>query len=178
MRYYQSLIDREQMPSGEYDYNKLPKSVIIFVTDFDPFGEGLYRYTFENTCAEKKSLKLGDESIKVVLNTKGEEPKGVNTELIELLKYFHSSTKETAEKASSDFVKRLDKMLEPIKNSPKFGGEFMSIQEKLYTERKMGMEEGIEVGEKKGRQEERKEIIEKMRKTGMTEEQIKLIFAN
>ncbi|MDE7280770.1 MAG: Rpn family recombination-promoting nuclease/putative transposase [Ruminiclostridium sp.] len=194
MRFYQSLIDREQMPSGEFDYNILPKTVIIFVTDFDPFNQGLYRYTFENTCLEKNSLKLGDESIKVVLNTKGKDPEGVNTELIELLKYFHSSTKETAEKASSDFVKRLDKMLEPIKNSPKFGGEFMSIQEKLYTERRMGREEGIEVGVKKGReegiqegrregrqegrQEERKEIIEKMRKTGMTEEQIKIIFAN
>ena len=198
MRYYQSLIDREQMPSGEFDYNILPKTIIIFVTDFDPFGQGLYRYTFENTCLEKNSLKLGDESIKVVLNTKGKNSEGVNTELIELLKYFHSSTKETAENASSDFVKRLDKMLEPIKNSPKFGGEFMSIQEKLYTERRMGMEEGIEVGvkkgievgvkkgreegievgEKKGRQEERQEIIEKMRKTGMSEEQIKLILAN
>ena len=52
-------------------------------------------------------------------------------------------------------------MLEPIKNSPKFGGEFMSIQEKLYTERRVGMEEGIEVGEKKGRQAERQEIMEK-----------------
>ena len=61
---------------------------------------------------------------------------------------------------------------------PEFGGEFMSIQEKLYTERRMGMEEGIEVGEKKGRQEERQEIMEKMRKTGMSEEQIKLILAN
>ncbi|MBD5080441.1 MAG: hypothetical protein HDT44_01595 [Ruminococcaceae bacterium] len=54
----------------------------------------------------------------------------------------------------------------------------MSIQEKLYTERRVGMEEGIEVGEKKGRQAERQEIMEKMRKTGMTEEQIKLILAN
>ena len=58
-------------------------------------------------------------------------------------------------------MKELDKMLEPIKNSPKFGGEFMSIQEKLYTERRVGMEEGIEVGEKKGRQAERQEIMEK-----------------
>ena len=35
MRYYQSMIDREQMPSGTYEYNKLPKSIIIFVTDFE-----------------------------------------------------------------------------------------------------------------------------------------------
>ncbi len=186
MRYYQSLIDREQMPSGEYDYNKLPRTIIIFVTDFDPFDEGLYRYTFENTCAERKALKLGDESIKVVLNTKGKKAEGVKPELIELLKYFHSSTKETAEKTSSDFVKRLDKMLEPIKNSPKFGGEFMSIQEKMYTERRIGREEGkregiregMQKGRQEGRQEERQEITKKMRSMGMTEEQIKAILAN
>ena len=190
MRYYQSLIDREQMPSGEFDYNILPKTVIIFVTDFDPFGQGLYRYTFENTCLEKNSLKLGDESIKVVLNTKGRISEGVKTELVELLKYFQNSTKETAENASSDFVKRLDKMLEPIKNSPKFGGEFMSIQEKIYTEKKISREEGIRIGEKKGREEgiqigEKKgkeegiqEMLEKMRRSGMPEEQIRLILTN
>ena len=178
MRFYQSLIDREQMPSGEFDYNILPKTVIIFVTDFDLFSQGLYRYTFENVCLENNSVKLGDESIKVVLNTKGNNSKGVSDELIELLKYFHNSTKETAEKASSDFVKRLDKMLEPIKNSPKFGGEFMSIQEKIYTEKKISREEGIQIGEKKGKEEGIQEMLEKMRKSGMSEEQIKLILAN
>ena len=119
MRYYQSLMDREQMPSGEYDYGKLPKTIIVFVTDFDLFGKGLYRYTFENICVENNSLALGDESIKVVLSTKGSDSSGVKSELIELLEYFHNSTEETANKASSDFVKNLDKMLEPIKNSPK-----------------------------------------------------------
>ena len=127
---------------------------------------------------ENNSVKLGDDSIKVVLNTKGKDPKGVNNELIELLKYFHNSTKETAEKASSDFVKRLDKMLEPIKNSSKFGGEFMSIQEKIYTEKKISREEGIQIGEKKGKEEGIQEMLEKMRKSGMSEEQIKLILAN
>lgn len=46
----------------------------------------------------------------------------------------------------------------------------MSYQEKMYIERKMGREEG--------RQEERQAIIEKMRKTGMSEEQIKAILAS
>lgn len=94
MRYYQSLIDREQMPSGEYDYSKLPKTIIIFVTDFDPFKRSLYRYTFKNICFEDNSLELNDESIKVVLNTKGKNGEGVNTELIELLKYFSQLHKE------------------------------------------------------------------------------------
>ena len=94
MRYYQSMIDREQMPSGTYEYNKLPKSIIIFVTDFDLFKKGLYRYTFENICKEDNSLNLGDESVKVILNTKGRVRKGIKTELIELLEYFHKHHKK------------------------------------------------------------------------------------
>ncbi len=150
MRYYQSLMDREQMPSGEYDYDKLPKTIIIFVADFDLFGKGLYRYTFENICTENNAVRLGDESIKVVLNTKGISAAGVKPELIELLEYFHSSTKETANKVSSDLVKKLDKMLEPIKNSPKFGGDYMSYQEKIYNERKEAWQEGYQIGEESG----------------------------
>lgn len=178
MRYYQSLIDREQMPSGEYDYSKLPKTIIVFVTDFDLFGKGLYRYTFENICVENNSLALGDESIKVVLSTKGTDSSGVKPELIELLEYFHNSTEETANKASSDFVKKLDKMLEPIKNSPKFGGEYMSYQEAMYTERKMGWQEGRQEGIQEGETKERNRLEKKLREKGMTEKEIKAILAD
>ncbi len=190
MRYYQSLIDREQMPSGEYDYGKLPKTIIVFVTDFDLFDKGLYRYTFENICVENNLLALGDESIKVVLSTKGTDSSGVKPELIELLEYFHNSTEETANKASSDFVKKLDKMLEPIKNSPKFGGDYMSYQEAMYTERKMGWQEGVQEGIQKGKQEgrqegrqegkteERNRLEKKLREKGMSEKEIKAILAD
>lgn len=186
MRYYQSLIDREQMPSGEYDYGKLPKTIIVFITDFDLFNKGLYRYTFENICVENSSLALGDESIKVVLSTKGTDNTGVKPELIELLEYFHNSTKETANKASSDFIKKLDKMLEPIKNSPKFGGDFMSYQEAIYTERSIarreGMQEGMQKGLLQGRREgetkERSRLEKKLREKGMSEEEIKALLAD
>ena len=186
MRYYQSLIDREQMPSGEYDYGKLPKTIIVFVTDFDLFGKGLYRYTFENICVENNSLRLGDESTKVVLSTKGTDNSGVKPELVELLEYFHNSTKETANKVSSDFVKQLDEMLEPIKNSPKFGGEFMSYQEAMYTNglewKKRGIEEGLiqgrQEGIREGKTEERSRLERKLREKGMSESDIKALLAD
>ncbi len=44
----------------------------------------------------------------------------------------------------------------------------MSYQEAMYTERKEGIQEGIE--------KERRETIEKLRKAGMKEEEIKAIF--
>ena len=190
MRYYQSLIDREQMPSGEYDYSRLPKTIIIFVTDFDPFKKSLYRYTFRNVCAEDSSLELNDESIKVVLNTKGQNGKGVNTELIELLKYFRSSTRETADESESLLVKTIEEKLEPIRNSPKFGGDYMSYQEKIYIERmeakeegieigeKRGREKGIEIGEKRGKQEERIKLEKRLRELGASEEMIRAAMAN
>lgn len=175
MRYYQSLIDREQMPSGEYDYDKLPKTIIVFVTDFDLFGKGLYRYTFENTCIENNSITLGDESVKVILSTKGTDSSGVKPELTELLEYFHNSTKEIANKVSSDFVKKLDKILEPIKNSPKFGGDYMSYQEAMYTEKKMAWQEGRQEGRQEGKTEERLEIIKQLKSAGVDESIIEQI---
>lgn len=184
IRYYQSMIDREQMPSGKLDYNILPKTIIIFITDFDVFDKGFYRYTFENVCLEDKELSLGDETIKVILNTKGKIQNGVSSELVELLQYFHNSTKETTNKVSSGFIKQLDEMLEPIKNSPKFGGEYMSYQEAMYNERNQGIQEGIQIGMQKGiqkgmekgTQKERQETIERLRKMGMSEEQIEKFY--
>lgn len=185
MRYNQSLIDKEQMPSGEYDYDKLSRTIIVFVCDFDLFDKGLYRYTFKNICMEDTSLELGDKTIKVVLNTKGKDSSGVKPELVDLLKYFHSSTANTVNNSSSEFIKKLDKMLEPIKNSPKFGGDFMSLEEKIYNEKKEswlggrqeGRQEGRIEGRQEGRQEEKQRTIEKLRKMGMTEEQINAFYS-
>ncbi len=181
IRFNQSLIDREQMPSGEYDYSKLPKTIIVFVCDFDLFDKGLYRYTFKNICMEDSSVELGDETVKVILNTKGKDSRGVKPELVELLRYFHSSNADTVNNLSSQFIKKLDKMLEPIKNSPEFGGDFMSLDEKIYNEKKeseeIGRREGRQEGRQEGEQKERQRTIETMRSPGFSEEQINAIYS-
>ena len=46
-RYYHSQMVMEALASGE-DYETLPDTFVIFVCDFDPFGEHLYCYTFGN----------------------------------------------------------------------------------------------------------------------------------
>ena len=38
---------------------------------FDLFGEGWHIYTFENRCIQNLELGLGDETTKIILNTKG-----------------------------------------------------------------------------------------------------------
>lgn len=52
-RYYQSQMDMEMLLAGS-EYEMLPSSYVIFICDFDPFGEKQYRYTFEMKCKEKE----------------------------------------------------------------------------------------------------------------------------
>ena len=51
-RYYQSVIDMDNLSHGE-KYSQLKESYVIFLCLFDPFGEKLPMYFFENTCLEK-----------------------------------------------------------------------------------------------------------------------------
>ena len=69
-RYYAGSIDLDLIAAGE-DYINLKKAYVIFICTFDPFRDGRHIYTFENRCRENLSLSLGDESIKVFLNTRG-----------------------------------------------------------------------------------------------------------
>lgn len=89
-RYYQSLLDAEQLDSGVH-YRHLNVTYIIFICTFDPFGEGLYRYTFQNRCDENPKLTLGDECIKIFYNTKGNLSKAPQ-KTREFLEYIESQT--------------------------------------------------------------------------------------
>ena len=61
VRYYHSQMDMDLLGSSN-EYRELPKAYVIFICNFDPFGEGKYCYTFENRCIEELPLNLGDES--------------------------------------------------------------------------------------------------------------------
>ena len=82
-RYYQSQMDMEMLLTGE-DYTELPNTYVIFICDFDPFGEKQYRYTFEMKCKEK--VQFGDCRHIVFLSTCGENdeevPKEKNMETV------------------------------------------------------------------------------------------------
>ncbi len=173
IRFYLSLIDRESMPSGEYDYNKLPKAILIMVCGFDYFKKGLYRYTFKNRCLEDDSLFLNDGVTKIFLNTKGTEPKGVSQETINLLKYFSSSFTSTADELGDPFVKKLDNLISAIKNNAKNEGEFMRLEERIYRSNKENLEKGIGIGRKEGREEgEVKATVELCSEFGQSSDEI------
>nr|WP_236945698.1 Rpn family recombination-promoting nuclease/putative transposase [Enterocloster clostridioformis] len=68
-RLYQGQMDMAFLEPGA-DFNKLPKSFVIFICTYDPFGYGRYRYTYNTRCREI-GKELGDETYKIFLNTKG-----------------------------------------------------------------------------------------------------------
>ena len=54
---------------------------MIFICAFDPYDRGLPIYTFENTCKEDPGLKLGDDTVKVMLNAGGRRD-GLSNEIV------------------------------------------------------------------------------------------------
>ncbi|MCR4643635.1 MAG: hypothetical protein K5697_16600, partial [Lachnospiraceae bacterium] len=73
-RYYQAAIDIDHMDRGN-SCRKLPESNEMFTCTFDPFGYGLGRYTFTESCREKPELELNDGTRKIFFNCcyQGEE---------------------------------------------------------------------------------------------------------
>ena len=149
LRYYQGNIDLDLINKGE-DYRKLSKSYIIFICTFDLFNKGRHRYTFETVCKEDNSIKLEDDTNKIILNTKG-VMKDLNDEIIEFLKYVEHSDSEIAAKAKGDLVKNIHKKVIEVKNNPNVEVEFMTLLERDREKIEEGRQEGIKEGIKEGR---------------------------
>ncbi|MEW4412567.1 Rpn family recombination-promoting nuclease/putative transposase [Clostridium sp. AN503] len=145
-RFYQSQMDMVELKPGE-EFNELPKSFIIFICTFDPFGHGLYRYTYMNRCSETGE-ELGDEAYKVFLNTKGKNDAEEAPELVRFLKYVDGAA--TAEESQSDeLLSKIEARIAEIKQSRGMEVRYMLFSEMLSDERKEGRLEGLEEGRNK-----------------------------
>lgn len=140
-RYYQGNIDLDLIVSGQ-PYTKLKKTFVIFICTFDPFNEGRHIYTFENFCIENKALSLGDETIKVFLNTKGTMD-DVDEDVQEFLEYIENSTDEFVKNVKSDLVKEIHVEVTRIKESKELEVEYMTLYMRDLENREEGMAEGI-----------------------------------
>ena len=138
-RYYQGNIDLDLINKGD-DYNKLSKSYIIFICTFDLFGLGRHRYTFENICIEDNSIRLQDDTQRIVLNTRG-IMKDLNEEILDFLRYIEHSDDKIVNESKGSLVKHIHKVLTKVKNDPKMEVEFMTLLERDR--------EKIEEGERK-----------------------------
>ena len=128
-RKYQSNMDGFALKHGQ-NYDELKKQYIIFICTGDPFGYGLYKYTFSNRCHELPHLELGDETYKIILNTKGVSG-DISPQLKEFLYFIEHSSQTIADASDNNFIKALSEKIETIKQDGETGGAFMTFEEKM-----------------------------------------------
>ena len=151
-RYYQSQMDMELLSEG-CEYAELPDSYVIFLCDFDPFGEGKYRYTFRTICEETEKASLKDGRCIVFLNTCGRNEENIPQELLSFLKFVHADLKESQKDFQDDYVRQVQKSVTDIKASREMEERFMLLEELLKDEHRQGVQEGIQKGELKATRE-------------------------
>lgn len=145
-RYYQAEMDVAELKPGD-DYDKLPDSYVIFICTFDPFGKGLYQYTFSERC-EQNGMYLGDGTHKIFLNTKGRNVEHVSQELIHFLKYFENSTDNYVSTVNDKSIRMLHSKICELKMSREWEAGYMKMTELLEETQKEGIELGIKQGER------------------------------
>lgn len=143
-RYYQSELDVTSLKPGE-TYNDLKPNYIIFICTFDPFGKGLYRYTFENRCLET-DMALGDETQKIFFSTKGNNPEDISEELAAFLEYVENSTDQCAAKTQSETVHKIHNKIKELKKNREMGVKYMLLDELIKSAEKEAAAESLAKG--------------------------------
>lgn len=170
-RFYQGLLDVSNLYSGsEFSYKFLQKTVVIFITNFDIFGLGYYKYKFENYCKENKDLVLGDGSEKIFLNLNGSISHDESPELIQFLRYVKNSTNEVAK--GYPRIEELDKFFRILKISKKVEENYMRSDWIAYEAEQKGIEKGIAKGIETGSEERKVKTIVNMYKKRMNSKDI------
>ena len=118
------------------EYEMLPSSYVIFICDFDPFGEKQYRYTFEMKCKEK--VQFGDCRHIVFLSTCGENDEEVPKELITFLKFVKADLKDSQTDFHDSYIRQLQEFIARVKSSREMEKRFMVLEEMLRDERREG----------------------------------------
>ena len=152
-RYYQSHMDMDLLVKG-CEYAELPDSYVIFLCDFDPFGEGKYRYTFRTACEETEEVSLKDGHCIVFLNTRGKNVEDVPKELVSFLRFVHADLKESQRDFEDDYVRQVQKSVTHIRDSREMEERFMLLELLMEDERREGRKEGREEGRKSGQLDE------------------------
>lgn len=167
-RFYQALLDAPLLPRGEQNFDQLNPILIIVICPFDLYGQGFYRYTFENRCQEKPDLVLGDESRKIFLNTRGIYKNGVSSALVDFLHYVEKSNDQLAEEAEDVRIKRLHEKVCAVKASEVMEVEYMKMEEREWFLK----EEAKKEGQKEGKVCSLFELIQKKLQRGLVPKEI------
>lgn len=140
-RYYHSQMDMELLLSGE-EYDSLPNTYVIFICDFDPFGKGKFRYTFETKCRESDTVVAEDGRISIFLSTHGQNEQEESEALVNFLKYVRAGLEASMDDYEDEFVRKLQQTVKKVKQSREMGVRYMAWHEMLKEERDEGKIEG------------------------------------
>ena len=141
-RYNQSMMDMHQLAKS-MDYDKLKKSFVVFICNFDLFKESRYVYSFENRCIEDSNIKLEDEMTKVFINAKGTVGNISN----ELKSFLRLAAKH---EATDDFTRKIQDAIDYVHMNEEVRNAYMTIGMKINEERKEAWAEGLSQGLNQG----------------------------
>lgn len=94
------MMDVGSLLKGEV-YDNLKESFVIFICLFDPFGQGLPKYTFSNICHEKSTVSFNDKTHRILYKVNGFE-KEKRSAVRAFLEYVKTKA------ATDDFTEKLD----------------------------------------------------------------------
>ncbi|MGN1383424.1 MAG: Rpn family recombination-promoting nuclease/putative transposase [Eubacterium sp.] len=168
-RYYQSVIDTEQIKAGE-PYEKLKSSYVIFISTFDPLKCGYSLYEIVPMCRNHQKVEFDDGTRRIFLNSCGTKDEELSDELKAFLNYLSNHI------PTDDFTRNLEAQVQKTTGNEDWRRQYMTLEEKIELGRREGLEIGIEKGRseglKEGRDENRCEMIRNMVKNGLSVEMI------
>lgn len=138
MRYYQSILDTTGLGRGE-DYERLPKSFILFVCCADPFGAGLPVYTLLRACLEAPSLDVDEGSCWKVLNARAWE-RADDPVIGDLLEYLQTGVADGA------LSREIDGLVGSYNEDWKWVSRVFTLEQEMALERRHAKEEGLAAG--------------------------------
>lgn len=150
-RYYQSVIDMDNLSKGE-NYTRLKDTYVIFLCLKDIFRRRLPVYFFENTCRADKTLTLGDRAYKVFFNAANCDTLK-NDEMRNFFRFLKG------ERAESVFSKRIAEKVAFAKQNMQWRKQYMTWQQTIDVEKMFAFEEGHVAGVQEGIRESARNLL-------------------
>ena len=148
-RYYSGLMDMNTLEPGQ-DYEELQESYMIFLTEDDVLGHGLPIYHIDRNIGEV-GKDFPDEAHIIYINTSIQE----DTELGRLSYDMHCKN------ADDMYSEILAARVRELKETPEGVKSMCREMEELYNE-------AMEIGEKRGIENNRKKTAKQMKKEGLS----------
>lgn len=146
-RYYQAVADVDNTSPGK-SYTDMKDNYVIFICTFDPFLLGNAIYEFENICMScNPTLPLNDGTHKIFLNTTANDLASLDPDLKLFYDYVCCGT------AESQLTERISGEITAIKKNREARRKYMTYTTRIMEAKTDALNEGIAIGEERGRSE-------------------------